>query len=255
MILFVFEGVKREPDLFRTIQRLYFSNREEQIVCSYNNNIYQLYKDLQEYDGDGDIVSLLMEKFASQKDNPLKDIDKSADISEIYLFFDYDFHNRNLSLEEINRQVKEMLETFDNETEYGKLYIDYPMVESIRYTKFLPDANYWTYTISRTDCNRFKGLSAEFSAYRSFDFILLTENREPTEEEIEEVKQNWVYLKEQNVSKANYLCNGENGIPASKDDILQDKIFDSQIEKYVNTEECKVAVLNAFPLFIYDYFK
>ena len=88
MILFVFEGVKREPDLFRTIQRLYFSNREEQIVCSYNNNIYQLYKDLQEYDGDGDIVSLLMEKFASQKDNPLKGIDRSADISEIYLFFD-----------------------------------------------------------------------------------------------------------------------------------------------------------------------
>lgn len=42
MILFVFEGVKREPDLFRTIQRLYFSNRKEQIVCSYNNNIYQL---------------------------------------------------------------------------------------------------------------------------------------------------------------------------------------------------------------------
>ena len=60
MILFVFEGVKREPDLFRTIQRLYFANRDEQIVCSYNNNIYQLYKDLQEYDGDGDIVSLLM---------------------------------------------------------------------------------------------------------------------------------------------------------------------------------------------------
>ena len=79
---------------------------------------------MQEYDGDGDIVSLLMEKFASQKDNPLKGIDRSADISEIYLFFDYDFHNRNLSLEEINRQVKEMLETFNNETEYGKLYID-----------------------------------------------------------------------------------------------------------------------------------
>ena len=91
MILFVFEGVKREPDLFRTIQRLYFANKDEQIVCSYNNNIYQLYKDLQEYDGDGDIVSLLMEKFAGRADNPLNDIDASADISEIYLFFDYDF--------------------------------------------------------------------------------------------------------------------------------------------------------------------
>lgn len=83
-----------------------------------------------------------MEKFAGQADNPLKDIDASADISEIYLFFDYDFHNRNLSLEEINRQVREMLETFNNETEFGRLYIDYPMVESIRYTKQLPDANY-----------------------------------------------------------------------------------------------------------------
>lgn len=157
-----FEGVKREPDLFRTIQRLYFANRDEQIVCSYNNNIYQLYKDLQEYDGDGDIVSLLMEKFAGQADNPLKDIDASADISEIYLFFDYDFHNRNLSLEEINRQVREMLETFNNETEFGRLYIDYPMVESIRYTKQLPDANYWTYSVTRSECSKFKGVSADF---------------------------------------------------------------------------------------------
>lgn len=151
MILFVFEGNKREPDLFRSIQRLYFPNKEGQIVCSYNNNIYQLYKDLEEYDGDGDIVSLLMEKFKNRADNPLRDIDAAADISEVYLFFDYDFHNKNLSLDEINRQVREMLSLFDNETENGKLYIDYPMVESIRYTKALPDSNYWSYTISRKD--------------------------------------------------------------------------------------------------------
>lgn len=255
MILFVFEGNKREPDLFRSIQRLYFPNKEEQIVCSYNNNIYQLYKDLKEYDGDGDIVSLLMEKFNGRDDNPLKNIDAAADISEIYLFFDYDFHNKNLSLEEINKQVQEMLETFDNETDNGKLYIDYPMVESIRYTKKLPDSNYWTYAISREDCSKFKGLSADFSAYSSFDFILLTENREPTEDEVSVVKQNWTYLKEQNVSKANFLCKGVNTMPACKDDILQDKIFEAQLAKYVNTEECKVSVLNAFPIFLYDYFK
>jgi len=112
MILFVFEGHKREPDLFRSIQRLYFPNKEEQIVCSYNNNIYQLYKDLEEYDGDGDIVSLLMEKFKNREDNPLRNIDAAADISEVYLFFDYDFHNKNLSLDEINRQVREMLSLF-----------------------------------------------------------------------------------------------------------------------------------------------
>lgn len=119
----------------------------------------------------------------------------------------------------------------------------------------LPDSNYWSYTISRKDCSKFKGLSAEFSAYDSFDFILLTENREPTDEEICMTKQNWSYLKEQNVSKANFLCRGENVMPASKDDILQDKIFEAQVVKYVNTDECKVSVLNAFPIFLYDYFK
>lgn len=72
MILFVFEGSKREPDLFRTIQRLYFPNKEEQIICSYNNNIYQLYKDLQEYDGDGDIVTILKEKFEGKENIHLK---------------------------------------------------------------------------------------------------------------------------------------------------------------------------------------
>lgn len=80
-------------------------------------------------------------------------------------------------------------------------------------------------------------------------------HREPTEEETKEVKQNWEYLKEMNVGKANYLCKGKNMMPASKEDILQDKIFNSQLEQYVNTEDCKVAVLNAFPIFLFDYFK
>ena len=44
-------------------------------------------------------------------------------------------------------------------------------------------------------------------------------------------------------------------MPASKEDILQDKIFNSQLEQYVNAEDCKVAVLNAFPIFLFDYFK
>lgn len=34
----------------------------------------------------------------------------------------------------------------------------------------------------------------------------------------------------------------------------QQDIFDSQLSKYVNTEECKVAILNALPIFLFDYF-
>ena len=60
-------------------------------------------------------------------------------------FFDYDFQNSQLSLYEINRRVEEMLKLFDDETDNGKLYINYPMIESIRYTrdKYLKVRDNW----------------------------------------------------------------------------------------------------------------
>ena len=57
----------------------------------------------------------------------------------------YDFQNSQLSLDEINRRVEEMLKLFDDETDNGKLYINYPMIESIRYTrdKYLKVRDNW----------------------------------------------------------------------------------------------------------------
>lgn len=254
MILFVFEGKKREPDLFRSLQKLFFPRENEQIVCSFGNNLYQLYKDLKEYGDDGDVVSVLMEKFEGEENNPFSGVERSSDFSEIFLFFDYDFHNANLPLEEINKQVREMLSVFNDETDKGKLYINYPMIESIRYTKELPDLFYYTYIIEREQCGCFKGLAADFSFYRSLDFIQIDKRKIPSEEEMEKLKNNWMYLKEQNVSKANYICSGVNSIPLCKDVISQDKIFDKQLEKYVWQNPCRVSVLNAFPLFLYEYF-
>ena len=41
--------------------------------------------------------------------------------------------------------------------------------------------------------------------------------------------------------------------PESKDDVRQELIFDAQIMKYVLPHN-KVAILNAFPMFLYYYF-
>jgi hypothetical protein len=294
MILFLFEGKRREPDLFETLQKLFFPKKNDRITCSFGNNIYQLYKELREYGGDGDLVSILKEKYSGREDNPLKDIERSSDFSEIYLFFDYDFHNRNLSLEELNKQVSEMLTLFNDETENGKLYINYPMVESIRYTKELPDAEYYSYTVNREECSRFKHLSSAFSGYKSFDFIQAPDKRKlspqkrakllqnwkylkdqkickanfctlrnfyTAEKETispqkrAELLQNWQYLKDQNVCKANFICTGQNVYTAEKETISQLRIFEEQKNKYVSQEPCCVAILNSFPLFLYDYFK
>ena len=66
------------------------------------------------------------------------------------------------------------------------------------------------------------------------------------------VKKNWRYLIVMNNSKANYICNGKNEIPDEMNN--QNNIFYYQLTKYVETEECKVAILNAFPIFLYYYF-
>lgn len=66
MILFVFEGKRREPDIFKTLEYLYFP-KGQSIICSFGNNIYELYRELKDLDDSGDIVSILREK---NKDNP-----------------------------------------------------------------------------------------------------------------------------------------------------------------------------------------
>ncbi len=43
MILFVFEGCNREPYVYKTIERLYFPKKNDNIICSFGNNIYDLY--------------------------------------------------------------------------------------------------------------------------------------------------------------------------------------------------------------------
>lgn len=50
MILFVFEGDEREPRLYRTLERLYFPKVNDNIICSFGNNIYDLYNELKEYE-------------------------------------------------------------------------------------------------------------------------------------------------------------------------------------------------------------
>ena len=253
MILFVFEGAKREPDLFRAIETLFFQDKQN-IVCSFGNNIYELYNELQSFEGDGDIVSILKERYQGQKDSPFTDNAKSSDFSEIYLIFDYDFQNKNLPLEVMNSQIEEMLDLFDDETDNGRLYINYPMVEAIRYTKTLPDSDYWTYVVSRKECtdSSFKSIADSFSDYKSLDFLTLSTRRAATEKEIRSRLDNWRLLIVQNVSKANYICSGENEIPEDKETVSQIAIFGAQ-KRYLTSSE-SVSILSAFPLFLFDYF-
>lgn len=131
MILFVFEGGKAEPAIFDSLKRLFLT--QEEVVCvSCSFDLPNLYSHLKECG--------------------------------------YDFqHNGGLSF--VNDVLDEMLDYFCDETENGKLYVNYPMVESLKYTKQLPDADYCDYIVSRETCvnHHFKSDKETISQSRIFD--------------------------------------------------------------------------------------
>lgn len=148
MILFIFEGEVREPALYKTMKYLFLSDTiKDDIVVSYCSNIYSLYQKMRELDvfdediDSADIVQVLKEQLLNSpnQQDELNRIENSNSISEVYLFFDYDLKRiddkNRLTVDEQNLRIRELLEYFDNETEHGKLFINYPMIESIRYFK------------------------------------------------------------------------------------------------------------------------
>lgn len=251
MILFILEG-QSEERIAKTIQKLYFEERKGDIIYSYRNNIYQLYDRLvaeregfESFEGAVDILRILKEK--NPADKTLHAIEDVSDIEETYLFFDYDFqhaikqHEKNPSktldecIIENNRKIREMLDFFNEETEMGRLFV-----------------NYKSYNVDFATCqnNGFKRLVNKISAYKNRAPIIITKHSKISEDE---VKENWELLKVQNIAKANAIITGEYKQPATKDGILQDKIFDAQESMYAATNH--IGVLNSFPLFLYYYFK
>lgn len=240
MILFIFEGKRDEPCLYDNIKSLFFSQDDGQVLCSFCSNIYTFYKRLKDdFDGFADVVSVL--KAELKKTDPDSELFKykSADFESIYLFFDYDFYRGDLSMK--NARVRELLRYFNEETENGKLFISYPMIESIRYTKALPDSGFYSYTVRREDSfsKKFKSQARSFCFYQGYGFLKDADN--------------WRHLVRQNVIKANYLAKDSLSWPSDKDDIEQDSVFEAELAKHV-IPNGEVAILNAFPLFLFYYF-
>ena len=196
MRLFVFEGSNREVMLFGTIKNLFLKEiANDYIVCSFNNNIYDLYRKMRASDFTENILTVLKSIWKNKPDKPIHKIQNTSDISEAFLFFDYDGQN-NKAQNYTNNVIEDMLEFFSNETDNGKLYISYPMIESIYYTKTLPDIKYIDYTISLKQICDFKKIAYQASGYKSFDFISFRRDKRtneiiPDNQRIGQLRQNW----------------------------------------------------------------
>lgn len=132
-ILVIVEGRRTEANFFSQLFSVF--GEKFDIYCL-GTNIYSLYKAMKAIDFNGDIKDVLAEIHPEQKET------LSKKFAYTYLIFDCDVHHtkkvedRNIKeiIFENFEKLKEMSLYFDNETDpsIGKLYINYPMMESYR---------------------------------------------------------------------------------------------------------------------------
>lgn len=136
-IAFIVEGFQ-EVRLFEGFRAL-FNDQIEIIPYPVGRNLHtipllnQLYDEIQT-DDDVDFIEHFCsyaKKYCSDPNRKefVKDFNydelKSKDFSEVYLLFDLENHHP-----EYKRDIQKLLSFFSNETEQGKLYLSYPMIEA-----------------------------------------------------------------------------------------------------------------------------
>lgn len=168
-ILFICEGEKTEKKFCNLIiDRYFIDNKKPKEYVAFGANIYSLYDEMSK-DRDLDIIELIREKAKLKKDIATYEKLTMGGFDEVYLIFDYDFHAPQYSFE----KILEMAEFFDNETENGKLYINYPMMESFKHFKSIPDEDFNNYKISKEECLKYKKIVGDVSCIKHFNDITL----------------------------------------------------------------------------------
>lgn len=228
-ILFVFEGERTEKQITDSLTQYFVNDADNTIVqCVYCNNIYNLHKVIAE-DEDLDTFSLLKE---IQKNKQTLASFNRNDFAEIYLFFDYDGHDTSAN----DEKVKEILTFFNEETDSGKLYMSYPMVEALKHIPI--SINFKDLKVAAKSNIRYKQLVNSDAKKELIQFKKYTEDI-------------WISLIELHLKKMHFITDNQYIIPTENK--AQLKIFLKQLEKYINVD-ATVAVLSAFPIFLFDYY-
>lgn len=234
---FIVEGESREPLIINNISKVFFAHENFKIITlPAGQNIYMLWKKLKADDFDTDIIEVLREDH-KELETLLTGLSRN-DFSEVYLFFDYDGHQNNLGGDDDSDVIEQMLISFDNETENGKLYISYPMVEALRDFVAGVCGNKNDCFVQVPESGNYKTLSATRTIYpqfKTYDFKIW-------EEAIDVFAMRLSCL----MNLVNTVTYDQYMETISPHEIL--KLEEQEIQKN------RVFILSAFPEFLLDYF-
>lgn len=221
--------------------KIFFSSKADVSIlnCPADGNIYMLWSRLKEDEFETNVVDVLKEMSMVAKER-LGNL-RASDFSEIYLFFDYDGHNNNIPKEFRNKDILgEMLRTFNNETELGKLYVSYPMIESIKEID-TRTRDYKKFYLPLEEVSEYKGSFCSQSDYNNYSSL---------------EKTHWLIACDASRKRASLLVTRRCSSSTYEyfiHNLGQETIYASQKQNYINNGRL-LCILNSVPLFLLEYY-
>lgn len=193
-ILFIVEGENDEVSFIRKMLSICRPSVDYEFY-SYKCNIHVLaqvlYNEYPDFDSDEIDIQLVLK---SKEDNKGKKDLLSQRFRDIFLVFDFDPQHDHTHFDTILR----MLQYFDDSSDHGKLFINYPMMQSYKHFSVLPDDSFETRSVSIADCLRYKQLVGEVSLFTDINAYTY---------------KTFISLLVHHIRKANFILTGQYCLP------------------------------------------
>lgn len=234
-ILFILEGERTEPRFLKKIVTL-MRTFDDYEIFSYGTNLYRMLDGMfidDEIDTDLDFIEYLK---SSKTGNNNPDI-LNQRFSDIFLFFDMDPQDQ---MYDPNKLAKASL-YFNDSTDNGKLYINYPMFESLKHIPNLDDLSYLDVSIGREKLTKYKEIASKQGLDCLSDLSKIDEST-------------MIKIIVLNLRKANMILGHGTDIPAvdTYEEITSQQAILSKQQKVFNDTD-KILVLNTCVFNTVDY--
>lgn len=163
-ILFIVEGANDEPKFIRKLFKVCY--RDIYNTYSYKTSIHVLANHIEKYypdfdDGFTDILGILKE--CESDPDELQILNNQY--TDIFLIFDFDPQDQFANF----GMIKRMLKYYTDSTNQGKLFINYPMMQSYKHFQSLPDDDFKNRTVSVDQCQNYKYHIGQISSYTNVE--------------------------------------------------------------------------------------
>ncbi len=233
-ILLIVEGESDEVRFFKRLFGECFKSSEYHFY-PYKANVHVLAQELFNHypSFEDDEIDLQLILASLEKDKDKKAL-LTSKYTDVYMIFDFDPQHDHPHFDTVRR----MLLYFNDSTLHGKMYINYPMMQSYKHYAKLPDNSFYTKMADIDEIHDYKQIVGNVSGYTDlsrYNYVL------------------FYSIAIHHLIKINYMLTNNNFIPTYEEYLALDltKIYDIQVDLF--SESSKVFVLNTCILALSDY--